>query len=175
MNPFNRTLDWVVRGKRAHVRDASGHEYEGWIDRVHHGQQSVVLRDATNLEEDRDVGGVYVREVDAIEVLEPRRTIEHVAIDDLHPHPLHPLDFEIVDDHLRRAYRNDFVGSFPVVRERPEDGGYEVLNGHKRVAAAEAAGLERHPVELIDVDDSTSAALFELAHQDESEGERTAD
>jgi ParB family chromosome partitioning protein len=41
-----------------------------------------------------------------------------------------------------------------------------IINGHKRVAAAEIAGLEQLPVEMISVTDQQAADLFRIAHRD---------
>jgi ParB family chromosome partitioning protein len=44
-----------------------------------------------------------------------------------------------------------------------EDG--TIINGHKRIKAARVAGLDHHPVEVIDVTDDQAAELFAVAHR----------
>ena len=63
---------------------------------------------------------------------------------------------------IRRCYRNNSAGGFPVVRE---DG--TIINGHKRLRAAEVAGLDGHPVEVLNVTDEQAEELFRVAHRRE--------
>lgn len=91
----------------------------------------------------------------------------------MQPYPDHDLDFEPKDRIIRSCYRNQYAKSFPVVRE---DG--TIINGHKRIEAARVAGLERHPVEVIDVTDEQAAELFAVAHRsqlEDSDEEVTSD
>ena len=177
-NPFNETLDRALRGKFVRVRE-EGTTYRGWVERVHHGRGSVVLHDVTT-DDGEDLASVFVRNPSVVEVVKPGKRIEHREVDELQPHPAYTGGVTPKDGVLRDCYRTRSAGSFPVVRE---DG--TILNGHKRVAAAEAAGLERHPVEVVEVTDEQARELVALAHRgedaledtdaDDEEGEQAAD
>lgn len=160
---FNDTLDRALRGKYVRVHTETG-VFEGWVDRVHGNRGSVVLHDATNTTTDESLGSVFIRVCEAVEVLKPRKRIEFVPLEELSPYPEYDIDFTPEDGIIRRCYRNQFPGSFPVVRENGT-----ILDGHKRVAAAEIAGLERLPVEVIAVTDQQAADLFRVAHRDDAE------
>jgi ParB-like nuclease domain. len=108
------------------------------------------------------LGSVFVRTPSVVEVLKPSKRVEYRAVAELTPHPEHGENFTPRDDVIRDCYRNQYAGSFPVVRE---DG--TIINGHKRVAAAELAGLERHPVEVIDVTDDQARELLAIAHRND--------
>jgi hypothetical protein len=157
-NPFNETLDWALQGKYVRVRD-EGRVYEGWLERVHHARGSVVLHDTTT-DEDEELGGVFIRDPGTVEVLYPNKRVEYRRLEKLTPFTEHPQDFEPKDAVIRSCYRNQYAGSFPVVRESGE-----IINGHKRVEAAKVAGLERHPVEVVDVTDEQALELYRVAHR----------
>ncbi len=165
-NPFNQTLDWTVQGKYARVTDDDGRVFEGWVERVHHGRGSVVMHDVTT-GDDEQLGSVFVRLPGTIEVLKPRRRIEWQSLDELSPHPAHDGAFTPADATIRRCYRNQYAGSFPVVRENGT-----IINGHKRVAAARLAGLTHHPAEVINVTDDQARELFTIAHREQANQEQ---
>lgn len=170
-NPFHDTLDWTLQGKYARVV-AEERVYEGWVERVHHGRGSVVMHDVT-ADGTSNLGSVFIRTPNVVEVLKPKKRIEWRFVDELQPFPDHDLDFEPRDDVIRACYRNQYAMSFPVVRENGT-----IINGHKRIKAACIAGLERHPVEVIDVTDEQAAELFAVAHRSQLEdngGEDTSD
>ena len=165
-NPFHDTLDWALQGKYARVV-AEGRTYEGWVERVHHSRGSVVMHNVT-VDDTEELGSVFVRTPDIVEVIKPKKRIEWRSVDELRPFPDHDLDFEPKDDIIQACYRNQYAKSFPVVRE---DG--TIINGHKRIKAARVAGLDHHPVEVIDVTNEQAAELFAVAHR--SQLEETAD
>lgn len=167
-NPFNRTLDWTVKGKYARVTDEDDRVFKGWVERIHHGRGSVVMHDVTTGDGEQ-LGSVFVRLPGTIEVLKPRRQIEWRALDELSPHPDHNGAFTPSDTVIRRCYRNQYAGSFPVVRENGT-----IINGHKRVAAARIAGLTHHPVEVVTVTDDQAHELFIIAHRTQANQEQTA-
>jgi ParB family chromosome partitioning protein len=157
-NPFNRALDWALQGKYARVHDAD-RTYEGWIERIHHGRGSVILHDVTT-DDGEHLASVFVRSPGTITALKPGKRVQYRRLDDLQPFPEHPQDYTPADDVIRRCARNRYAGSFPVVRENGE-----ILNGHKRVTAARRAGLESHPVEVVDVTDEQARELYQIAHR----------
>lgn len=172
---FGDALEGALRGKYARVHTDAG-TFEGWVDRVRHDRGSVVLRDATNTTTDESLGSVFVRACDVVEVLKPTRRIEFVALEELSPYPEYDAGFAIDDDVVGQYYRNRFPEGFPVVRDNGT-----ILDGHKRVAAAEAAGLDHLAVEVLSVTDQQAAELFRVAHRagsdddDEAEAEGDSD
>ncbi len=165
-NPFHHTLDWALQGKYARVV-AAERTYEGWVERVHHSRGSVVMHTVT-VDGTEELGSVFVRTPDVVEVIKPQKRVEWRAVDELQPFPDHDLDFEPKDEVIRSCYRNQYARSFPVIRE---DG--TIINGHKRIKAARVAGLDHHPVEVINVTDEQAAQLFAVAHR--SQLENTSD
>lgn len=161
-NPFHDTLDWALQGKYARVI-TDNRTYKGWVERVHHSQGSVVMHNVT-VDDSETLGSVFIRTPDIVEVIKPKKRIEWRDVNELSPFPDHDLEFEPKDDIIRSCYRNQYAKSFPVVRE---DG--TIINGHKRIKAARVAGLERHPVEVIDVTDEQASELFAVAHRSQLE------
>lgn len=80
--------------------------------------------------------------------------IVNVKLSELHPFKNHP--FKVLDDELMQQTIDSIsqvgVLSPAVVRPDP-DGGYEVISGHRRLYACEAAGLETMPVIVKDFTD----------------------
>ena len=159
-NPFYDTLDTGLRGKRCRVETDAG-TFVGWVERVHHSRGSVVLFDAVDQDTGDDLGAVYVRTPDVVVALTPSKRIEYRRVADLTPHPEYPGGVEPKDAVVRACRRDGYAGSFPVVRT---DG--TILNGHKRIRAAEVAGLDSHPVEVVEVTDEQARELFALAHRE---------
>lgn len=184
MNQFNQSLDWLLKGKYVEV---STEEYlvRGWVERVHHKRGSLVLHDGERKKhpkhapEDDDwspIGGAFIRTPNAMMLTKPEqgKEIKMISPDITVPFPDHPLDFDPVDSHIRNAYRNQYTGSYPVVRELPEtheeydtNDRYQIINGHKRLEAARVAGLQFHPVEVLRCTDAEAYDLFHVAHKDE--------
>ena len=79
---------------------------------------------------------------------------------DLHPFEGHP--FKVLDDELMEqtveSIRQIGVVSPLIVRPDPE-GGFEILSGHRRLHAAQLAGLETVPVIVKEMDDD-AAIIF---------------
>lgn len=180
MNPFNERLDWTLQGKQARVH-TSHHLYTGWIDHVHHGRGSVIIHDAevqdrlesSELSEPYPIGSAFIRSPTQVETVRPRKQIEYLPVDNVLDSQFHDRDVEPTDHHMRRLYRNQFAGSYPVVRPLGRDMGettqYELINGHKRVAAMRAVGLDKHPFEVFECDDEVAEQLYELAHRSQRE------
>lgn len=166
---FGDALEGALRGKYARVHTDAG-TFEGWVDRVRRDRGSVVLRDATNTTTDESLGSVFVRDCDVVEVLKPKRRIEFVALEELSPYPEYDTGFALDDDVVGQYYRNRFPEGFPVVRDNGT-----ILDGHKRVAAAEAAGLDHLAVEVLSVTDQQAAELFRVAHRAGSDADADAD
>lgn len=81
-------------------------------------------------------------ETDASRAEAKQERIQSISILDLVPFENHP--FKVVDDEamLRTTESIAQYGVLTPIIARPlEDGGYEIISGHRRVHAAEAAGL----------------------------------
>ena len=83
-----------------------------------------------------------------------------MSLSDLHPFEGHP--FKVLDDELMEqtveSIRQIGVVSPLIVRPDPE-GGFEILSGHRRLHAAQLAGLETVPVIVKEMDDD-AAIIF---------------
>lgn len=83
--------------------------------------------------------------------------IQNVPLEELHPFKDHP--FKVLDDEaMQRTVES--VAQYGVLapaiaRPRPE-GGYEIISGHRRLHAAELAGLKTIPVIVRDLDDDAA-------------------
>lgn len=160
MNPFHGSLDDNFRGRYVRAVSNDGTAYVGWVDRIHHHDRHVVLRDAQALDTGEEVGAALLAHVDTMEVLESSSTIDAIDLDAIHPAPYHVADFSREENvgYIADVRTTGFVGSYPVVR--PIDDGYQIVEGHKRIWACRQAGLDEHPVEIVDVDDWQLACRF---------------
>lgn len=83
-----------------------------------------------------------------------------MSLSDLHPFEGHP--FKVLDDDLMEqtveSIKQIGVVSPLIVRPDPE-GGFEILSGHRRLHAAQLAGLETVPVIVKEMDDD-AAIIF---------------
>ena len=87
---------------------------------------------------------------------ESRQTeqIQQIPIADLHPFKNHP--FKVLDDEaMQRTVESvaQFGVLAPLIVRPREEGGYEIISGHRRQHAAELAGLTTLPVIVRNMDD----------------------
>ena len=87
---------------------------------------------------------------------ESRQTeqIQQISISDLHPFKNHP--FKVMDDEaMQRTVESvaQFGVLAPLVVRPREEGGYEIISGHRRQHAAELAGLKTLPVIVRNMND----------------------
>lgn len=164
-NPFHKSMD-AFRGRRCRIIASDGTTYEGWVERVHHHDRHVALRDATRVDEGRrdGVGRALVTHANRIVELDADSHIERVPVDDVQDAPWSAGEWNPAENrqYIREVRDRAFVGSYPVVRE--VDGGLEVIEGHKRLWVCDQAGLDTHPVEVVDVDEWTAAHWFCADH-----------
>lgn len=100
-------------------------------------------------------------ETDASRAEAKQERIQSISILDLVPFENHP--FKVVDDEamLRTTESIAQYGVLTPIIARPlEDGGYEIISGHRRVHAAEAAGLDEVPVIVRDMTDDEAIVLM---------------
>ena len=92
--------------------------------------------------------------------LDSNQVVE-IKLTELHPFKNHP--FKVLDDELMQQTIDSIsqvgVLSPAVVRPSPNGDGYEVISGHRRLHACEAAGLETMPVIVKDLTDD-EAIIF---------------
>jgi ParB family chromosome partitioning protein len=87
--------------------------------------------------------------------------VQKIQVSKLVPFKNHP--FKVVDDEsmLRTTESIAQFGVLTPLIARPlEDGGYEIISGHRRAHAAEAAGLTEVPVIVRDMDDDAATVLM---------------
>ena len=88
-------------------------------------------------------------------------TVIQIPLSELHPFPNHP--FKVRDDDAMRgmmeSVREYGVLTPAIVRPRSA-GGYEIISGHRRKHASEAAGLEVLPAIVRDIDDDAATILM---------------
>lgn len=172
-NPFIDGMDDRLRGRYVRAVSNQGRVYRGWVERIHHHERHLMLRDATLVDEDEtDVGSTLVTRATEVAVLEDDSRIERIALRTIEPAPYHEREFQESEN---RGYVADvrdtgFVGSFPVVRpidgdlDHPGSEGFEVVEGHKRIWACRQAGIVTHPVEIVDISDWAAACRFVADH-----------
>lgn len=87
--------------------------------------------------------------------------IQEIPPAELHPFKNHP--FKVVDDEamLRTVESISQYGILaPLIAREREEGGYELISGHRRKHAAELAGLEKLPVIVRELDDDAATILM---------------
>jgi len=87
--------------------------------------------------------------------------VQKIPINELVPFKNHP--FKVVDDEamLRTTESIAQFGVLTPLIARPlENGGYEIISGHRRAHAAEAAGFTEVPVIVRDMDDDAATVLM---------------
>ena len=87
--------------------------------------------------------------------------VQKIPISELVPFKNHP--FKVVDDEAM-IRTTESIAQFgvltPLIARPLEDGGYEIISGHRRAHAAEAAGLMEVPVIVRDMDDDAATVLM---------------
>ena len=100
-------------------------------------------------------------ETDASRAEAKQERIQSISILDLVPFENHP--FKVVDDEamLRTTESIAQYGVLTPIIARPlEDGGYEIISGHRRQHAAQLAGLDALPVIVRQMDDDAAVLLM---------------
>lgn len=91
----------------------------------------------------------------------PEEMVIRIPLAELHPFPDHP--FKVRDDEAMQetaeSIREYGVLTPAIVRPR-EDGGYEIVAGHRRKHASEQAGLDTMPCIVRPMDDDTATIIM---------------
>ena len=86
--------------------------------------------------------------------------IIHLPLNSLHPFPAHP--FQVRDDEAMRETVEsikEYGVLVPIIVRPREEGGYEIISGHRRKRACELAGIETIPAVIRNIDRDT-ATIF---------------
>jgi len=86
--------------------------------------------------------------------------IIHLPLNSLHPFPAHP--FQVRDDEAMRETVEsikEYGVLVPIIARPREEGGYEIISGHRRKRACELAGIETIPAVIRNIDHDT-ATIF---------------
>ena len=90
-----------------------------------------------------------------------QEVVIQIPLSELHPFPDHP--FKVRDDEAMQetaeSIRQYGVLVPAIVRPR-EDGGYEIIAGHRRKHGSELAGLQNLPCIVREMDDDTATILM---------------
>lgn len=172
-NPVHDSYDEHFRGRYVRATSHEGETLEGWVERIHHHDRHVVLRDARDPVSGEDHGAALLSHVDSMTVIEETdQRVEPIRIDAIHPAPWSAGDWDTSDNrqYIEEVRDQGFVGSYPVVRpisgdlEHPGSEGFEIVEGHKRIWVCEQAGLTTHPVVIVDIDNWAAAQRFVADH-----------
>ena len=90
-----------------------------------------------------------------------REKVQCIAISELHPFAQHPFkvkDDEAMMDMVERVKQYGVL--VPAIARPREDGGYELVSGHRRHRACELAGLEDMLVIVRDLDDDAATLVM---------------
>ena len=90
-----------------------------------------------------------------------REKVRHIPLKELHPFRDHP--FKVVDDDkMQETIESirEYGVLVPIIARPKEDGGYEIVSGHRRCHASELAGLETVPVIVRNMDDDEATIIM---------------
>ena len=88
--------------------------------------------------------------------------VQHIPLLELHPLPDHPFCVRDDDDTMKEtldSVRSQGILTPAIVRPR-EEGGYEIVAGHRRKRACELLGLETMPVIVRDLDRDSAIIMM---------------
>lgn len=86
-----------------------------------------------------------------------KETIRAIPISELHPFPENP--YKVLDDEELQAMADsirDYGVISPLVVRPRDEGGYEIISGHRRKKACEKAGIDTVPAFVRDMDRDTA-------------------
>lgn len=92
---------------------------------------------------------------------EAREQIRQVRLSELHPFKEHP--FRVVDDDkMMETVESvkEYGVLVPLIVRPMEDGGYEIVSGHRRKRACELAGVDEVPVIVRNLDDDEAVIIM---------------
>ncbi len=90
-----------------------------------------------------------------------REKVRNIPLSELHPFRDHP--FRVVDDEkMEETVESirEYGVLVPIIARPKEEGGYEIISGHRRCHASELAGLEAVPVIVRHLDDDEATVIM---------------
>jgi len=90
-----------------------------------------------------------------------REKVQNIPLSELHPFRDHP--FKVVDDDkMQETVESirEYGVLVPIIARPKEDGGYEIVSGHRRCHASGKAGLENVPVIVRNLDDDEATIIM---------------
>ena len=90
-----------------------------------------------------------------------REKVQNIPLSELHPFRDHP--FKVVDDDkMQETVESirEYGVLVPIIARPKEEGGYEIISGHRRCHASELAGLETVPVIVRHMDDDEATLIM---------------
>ena len=90
-----------------------------------------------------------------------REKVQNIPLSELHPFRDHP--FKVVDDDKMQETVDsirEYGVLVPIIARPKEEGGYEIVSGHRRCHASELAGLETVPVIVRHMDDDEATLIM---------------
>lgn len=95
--------------------------------------------------------------------------VQNIPLGELHPFKDHPFKVQNDEDMKRMIESIKKVGAITPAVARPISGGYEIISGHRRLAAYQELGLETMPVIVRDMtDDEAVIAMVDANLQRET-------
>ena len=96
--------------------------------------------------------------------------VKNIPLDELHPFKNHPFKVQNNEEMDRRSESIRKVGTITPALARPlPDGGYELISGHRRLAACQVLGIETMPVIVREMsDDEAVIAMVDANLQRET-------
>jgi ParB family chromosome partitioning protein len=88
-------------------------------------------------------------------------TIQEIPINDLFPFPDHPFSVK-EDDSMKQTIESvrEYGVLVPAIVRPREEGGYEIISGHRRKHACEIAGLNTMPVIIREIDRNAATIIM---------------
>ena len=90
-----------------------------------------------------------------------REKVQNILLSELHPFRDHP--FKVVDDDkMQETVESirEYGVLVPIIARPKEEGGYEIVSGHRRCHASELAGLDTVPVIVRHLDDDEATVIM---------------
>lgn len=98
-----------------------------------------------------------------------RERVQNIPLCELHPFKNHPFKVQNDEEMKRMIESVKKVGAITPAVARPINGGYEIISGHRRLAAYQELGLETMPVIVRDMtDDEAVIAMVDANLQRET-------
>lgn len=98
-----------------------------------------------------------------------RERVQNIPLCELHPFKNHPFKVQNDEEMKRMIESIKKVGAITPAVVRPINGGYEIISGHRRLAAYQELGLETMPVIVRDMtDDEAVIAMVDANLQRET-------